>query len=86
VFLAKVFTIPVVPDPARRKSKRSLGPDYIQGQQLLVEAMKYLAKQDPEGNRDAIALLSEHFRTRFRMSDRPQDLGPNLTDGPNLSE
>jgi hypothetical protein len=81
VFLAKVFTIPVVPDPTRRKSKkRSLGPDYIQGQQLLVEAMKYLAKQDPEGNRDAIALLSEHFRTRFRMSDRPQELGPNLSD------
>lgn len=79
--MAKVFTIPVVPDPTRRKSmKRSLGPDYIQGQQLLFEAMKYLAKQDPEGNRDAITLLSEHFRTRFRMSDRPQDLGPNLSE------
>jgi hypothetical protein len=79
--LAKVFTIPVVPDPTRRKGKkRSLGPDYIQGQQLLVEAMRYLAKQDPEGNRDAIALLSEHFRTRFRMSDHPQDLGPNLSE------
>jgi hypothetical protein len=64
----------------RKTMKRSLGPDYIQGQQLLVEAMRYLAKQDPEGNRDAITLLSEHFRTRFRMSDRPQDLGPNLSE------
>jgi hypothetical protein len=33
--------------------------------------MKYLAKQDTENNRAAISLLSEHFRTRFRMSDRP---------------
>jgi len=81
VYLAKVFTIPVVPDPTRRKSKkRSLGPDYIQGQQLLVEAMKYLVKQDPEGNREAINLLSEHFRTRFRMSDRPAELAPQPTD------
>ena len=79
--LAKVFTIPVVPDPKRRKSKtRSLGPDYIQGQQHLVEAMKYLVQQDPEGNRDAINLLSEHFRTRFRMSDRPAELLPQPAD------
>ncbi len=70
--MAKVFTIPVMPDPARRKGKkRSSDPRYIEGQRLLVEAMKYLAQQDPEQNRDAVMLLSEHFRTRFRMSDRP---------------
>ena len=70
--MAKVFTIPVIPDPTRRKGKkRSLGPDYIQGQQLLVEAMKYLAQSNPDDNREAIGLLSEHFRTQFRMTDRP---------------
>ena len=81
VSLAKVFTIPVLPDPSRRKGKkRSLGSDYIKGQRQLVEAMKYLVQQDPEGNRDAINLLSEHFRTRFRMSDRPSDLAPQSQD------
>jgi hypothetical protein len=81
VSLAKVFTIPVVPDPKRRKGKkRSLGSAYIEGQRHLVEAMKYLAQQDPEGNRDAIRLLSEHFRTRFRMSDRPAELAPQPAD------
>lgn len=33
--------------------------------------MKYLAQSDPDANRDAIGLLSEHFRTQFRMTDRP---------------
>jgi hypothetical protein len=73
--MAKVFTIPVLPDPARRRSrtpKRSSDPRYIEGQRLLVEAMKYLAQQDPEQNKDAVLLLSEHFRTRFRMTDRPE--------------
>lgn len=70
--MAKVFTIPVLPDPNRRKTKKRVSdPRFIQGQRLLVEAMKYLAQQDPESNRPAISLLSEHFRTRFRMSDRP---------------
>ena len=70
--MAKVFTIPVVPDPLRRrKVDRSADPRYIEGQRLLVEAMKYLAKDDPQGNRNAIELLSEHFRTQFRMTDRP---------------
>jgi hypothetical protein len=38
---------------------------------MLVEAMKYLAKADPVANRSAIELLSEHVRTRFRMTDSP---------------
>jgi hypothetical protein len=38
---------------------------------MLVEAMKYLAKADPVSNRPAIELISEHVRTRFRMSDSP---------------
>ena len=70
--MAKVFTIPVLPDPGRRKQRKS-DPRYLEGQRLLVEAMRYLVQQDPEKNKDAVMLLSEHFRTRFRMSDRPPE-------------
>ncbi len=42
---------------------------YIDGQRLLVEAMKYLVQSDPVSNRNAIELLSEHVRKRFRMAD-----------------
>jgi len=69
--MAKVFTIPVVPNVGRRKRERTSDPRYVDGQKTLVEAMKYLAKSDPIGNRSAIELLSEHVRTRFRMSDSP---------------
>ena len=67
---ARVFTIPVRPT-AKRKHERHSDPRYVEGQRLLVEAMRYLAKENPRGNRPAIELLSEHFRTRFRMSDTP---------------
>jgi len=33
--------------------------------------MRYLAQADPVLNREAIELLSEHVRTRFRMTDSP---------------
>ncbi len=69
--MAKVFTIPVRPDPSRRNRERTSDRRYIEGQKVLVEAIEYLTKSDPEANRSAIELLSEHFRTRFRMSDRP---------------
>jgi hypothetical protein len=69
--MAKVFTIPVRPVLNNRKRERQADPRYMEGQRLLVEAMKYLAQSDPRGNRSAIELLSEHFRTRFRMSDSP---------------
>jgi hypothetical protein len=70
-----------VPDPTRRKGKqRSSDTRYIEGQRLLVDAMKYLAKQDPDENRPAILLLSEHFRTRFRMSDRPTEIQSHPQD------
>lgn len=67
---ARIFTIPVRP---RRKSRqeRHSDPRYVEGQRLLVEAMRYLAKENPRANRPAIELLFEHFRTRFRMSDSP---------------
>jgi hypothetical protein len=69
--MAKVFTIPVRPDVSRVRKPRSSDTRYIEGQRLIVEAMRYLAKEGPDRNREAIELLSEHFRTRFRMSDRP---------------
>jgi hypothetical protein len=72
--LGKILTIPVLPDPARRRTKRSSDNRYIEGQRLIVEAIRYLVREDPEQNREAVGLLSEHFRTQFRMSDRPFDL------------
>ena len=69
--MAKVFTIPAMPDPKRRKGMRKTDPRYVDGQRVLVDAMNYLAKSDPRENKDAVAFLSEHFRTQFRMSDRP---------------
>ena len=79
--MAKVFTIPVVPDIGRKKRERKSDPRYVDGQRLLVEAMRYLIKQDPQRNKDAVMMISEHFRTRFRMSDRPVDL-PSFTPEP----
>jgi hypothetical protein len=80
--MAKVLTLPIkpeMPDPTRRKAKpRQPDPRYVEGQRLLIDAMKYLIQQDPQLNKDAVSLISEHFRTRFRMSDRPVDL-PNFS-------
>ena len=69
--MAKVFTIPVRPDAPRTKRGRKADPRYVEGQRLLVQAMRYLAQTDPRKNRPAITLLSDHFRNNFRMSDRP---------------
>ena len=69
--MAKVFTIPVRPDVTRARKPRSSDPRYIEGQRVIVEAMRYLAKENKSENREAIELLSDHFRTRFRMTDRP---------------
>lgn len=69
--MAKVFTIPVPPNVMRPKRVRTSDPRYVDGQRLLVEAMRYLAQTDPIANRNAIELLSEHVRTRFRMTDSP---------------
>jgi hypothetical protein len=69
--MAKVFTITVPPTLGKRRRERTSDPRYVDGQRLLVEAMKYLAQEDPVVNRGAIELISEHVRTRFRMSDSP---------------
>lgn len=70
-FMAKVFTITVPPKLGNKRRERTSDPRYVDGQRLLVEAMKYLAQEDPIKNRSAIELISEHVRTRFRMSDSP---------------
>ena len=73
--MAKVLVIPVTPRAKKMEPEPREGdPRYLEGQRLLVEAMKYLAQSDPRGNRPAISLLSEHFRTRFRMTDIPQPI------------
>jgi hypothetical protein len=69
--MAKVFTITVPPTLGKKRRERTSDPRYVDGQRLLVEAMKYLAQEDPVVNRGAIELISEHVRTRFRMSDSP---------------
>ena len=69
--MAKVFTITVPPKLGNKRRQRTSDPRYVDGQRLLVEALKYLAQEDPIRNRSAIELLSEHVRTRFRMSDSP---------------
>jgi hypothetical protein len=70
--MAKVFTIPVPPKMGRRRRQRGSDEQrYVEGQRLLVEAMRYLAQSDPVTNKDAVQLLSEHVRTRFRMTDSP---------------
>ncbi len=69
--MAQVFTIPMPPQPGRRRRENGSDDRYVEGQRLLVEAMKYLAQADPIANREAVQLLSEHVRTRFRMTDSP---------------
>lgn len=69
--MGKVLIIPARPNAEHLKRHRKSDPRYVEGQRVLVQAMRYLAKENPESNRNAIELLSEHFRTRFRMSDHP---------------
>ncbi len=69
--MAKVFTITVPPKLGNKRRERTSDPRYVEGQRVLVEAMKYLVQIDPVTNRAAIELISEHVRTRFRMSDSP---------------
>jgi len=69
--MAKVFTIPVPPKLGGRRRETGSDKRYVEGQRLLVEALKYLAQSDPVTNKDAVQLLSEHVRTRFRMTDSP---------------
>jgi len=71
---AKVVTIPARPDASKIKKPRKSDPRFVEGQRVLVQAIRYLAQADPQENRAAIEFLSEHFRTQFRMSDSPKEL------------
>jgi hypothetical protein len=73
---ARILTMPAPPPEANRVPRRQSDPRYIEGQRLLVEAIRYLVQSDPEGNLAAVELLSDHFRTRFRSTDRPSVLRP----------
>ena len=68
--MARVFTISATPKPKRKKPRKE-DDRFLEGQRVLAAAIKYLTQADPRKNRSAIALLSEHFRTQFRMSDSP---------------
>ena len=65
-----------VPDGVRVRRRREGDPRYVEGQRLIAQAIRYLVQSDPEGNLPAVELLSEHFRTKFRMSDKPELLQP----------
>jgi hypothetical protein len=67
---ARILTMPAPPD-INQASRRRHDPRYLEGQRLLVEAIRYLVQADPEGNLAAVELLSEHFRTKFRSTDHP---------------
>ena len=70
--MAKVFTIPVIPDPTRSNQRdRKADPRYVEGQRMLVEAMKYLAQSNRHANREAIDLIFQHFKSNFISSDSP---------------
>ena len=73
--MGKVVIIPARPSTEHLNRKRTSDPRYVEGQRVLVDAMKYLIKSDPEANRAAVELISEHVRTRFRMSDSPLQPG-----------
>jgi len=69
---AKIIVMPSRPDVSHLPRARHADPRYIEGQRILVEAIRHLVLSDPKGNVNAVELLSDHFRTKFRMSDGPR--------------
>ncbi len=67
---ARILTMPAPPEVNHLPRERS-DPRYLEGQRLLVEAIRYLVQTDPQSNLPAVELLSEHFRTKFRSTDHP---------------
>jgi len=72
----RVLTMPSMPALINMRRDRRGDPRYVEGQRLIVQAIRYLVRTDPQGNVPAVKLLFEHFRTRFRMSDNPGLLQP----------
>ncbi len=67
---ARILTMPAKPE-INHAQRRHSDPRYLEGQRLIVEAIRYLVQTDPEDNLPAVELLSEHFRTQFRSTDHP---------------
>ena len=72
----RLLTTPAMPGAPQVRRSREGDPRYVEGQRLIAQAIRYLVLSDLEGNVAAAELLSEHFRTRFRMSDKPDVLQP----------
>ena len=72
----RLLTMPVMPDATHMRRSRRGDPRYVEGQRIIVQAIRYLVQSGPEANLPAIELLSELFRTKFRMSDKPELLQP----------
>lgn len=69
-FMGKLLAFTAPPAPGDKRRERTSDPRYVNGERLLVKAMRYLAQADPVKNRLAIELISELVRTRFRETDR----------------
>ena len=82
--MAKVFTITVPPKLGNKRRERTSDPRYVDGQRLLVEAMKYLAQADPVQNRRAIETSLRSRRREGEHSDLcfPGSRGWNNGRGP----
>lgn len=68
--------MPALPGASHLRRGRTGDPRYVEGQRLLVDAIRYLVQADPVANLPAIELLSEHFRTKFRITDSPKNIQP----------
>ena len=68
---ARILTMPAMPGSPRVRRAHEGDPRYVEGQRLLVKAIRYLVQSDPAENLPAVELLTEHFCTKFRMSDKP---------------
>jgi len=75
---ARILTMPAMPGATWVRRSREGDPRYIEGQRLLVKAIRYLVQSDPAENLPAVELLTEHFCTKFRMSDKPAVLQTQL--------
>ena len=63
--------MPALPEVRHIRRSRAGDPRYVEGQRLIVEAIRYLVTSGSETDLPAVELLSEHFRTKFRMTDKP---------------
>jgi hypothetical protein len=77
---SKVVIIPARPDPTRHTRTPQPDPRYVEGQRLLMDAIRHLLQTDRVANRDAAEFILEHVRTGFRMSDVAGDSSNNSDD------